>query len=91
MLIKYFTGKEKIDMVRIKNILERNILEYLSSLESSPHEAIAFLIIGDVLYGNTVEDVCCTLKALENLFYCCYFSVRYAFECESSTGTFANG
>lgn len=53
----YVTGKEAIDMTRMKNILERNILEYLSSLESNPHDAVAFLIIGDVLYGNTPEDV----------------------------------
>lgn len=33
------------------------MLEYLSNLESSPHDAIAFLVIGDVLYGNTPDDV----------------------------------
>lgn len=44
-------------MIRLKNILERNVLEYLSNLESSPHDAISFLVIGDVLYGNTPEDV----------------------------------
>lgn len=44
-------------MVRMKNILERNILEYLSNLESNPHDAVAFLAIGDILYGGTAEDV----------------------------------
>lgn len=48
---------EKIDTDRIKNILDRNILEYLSNLENSPHDAISFLVIGDVLYGDTAEDV----------------------------------
>lgn len=55
--IPIFIGVEKIDMNRLRNILERNILEYLSNLESSPHDAISFLVIGDVLYGNTPEDV----------------------------------
>lgn len=50
-------GNEKIDMSRMKNILERNILEYLSNLESNPHDAVAFLAIGDILYGSTPEDV----------------------------------
>lgn len=50
-------GVEKIDTNRLKNILERSVLEYLSNLESSPHDAISFLVIGDVLYGNTPEDV----------------------------------
>lgn len=50
-------GTEKIDTNRLKNILERSILEYLSNLESSPHDTIAFMVIGDVLYGNTPEDV----------------------------------
>lgn len=51
-------GNEKIDTNRLRNILERSILEYLSNLESNPHEAISFMVIGDVLYGNTPEDVC---------------------------------
>lgn len=44
-------------MVRMKNILDRNILEFLNNLEGSPHEAIAFLTIADSLYGNTEADV----------------------------------
>lgn len=50
-------GIEKIDTTRLKNILERSILEYLSNLESSPHEAISFMVIGDALYGDTPDDV----------------------------------
>lgn len=41
----------------MKNILERNILEFINTLEGSPHEAIAFLTIADSLYGNTEADV----------------------------------
>lgn len=50
-------GTEKIDMQRMNNILERNILEYLSSLENSPHDTVAFVVIGDILYGEQPEDV----------------------------------
>lgn len=49
-------------MARMKNILERNILEYLSNLESNPHDAVAFLAIGDVLYGRTPQDVSYTFN-----------------------------
>lgn len=44
-------------MTRMKNILERNVLEFINNMESSPHEAIAFLTIADSLYGNTDADV----------------------------------
>lgn len=57
-------GVERIDMNRLKNMLERNILEYFSNLESAPHDAISFLVIGDVLYGNTPEDVSFLLPSL---------------------------
>lgn len=59
--ILLITGMEQIDMVRMSNILERNILEYMSNLESNPHDAVAFLAIGDVLYGRTPKDVCARL------------------------------
>lgn len=50
-------GKENIDMERMRSLLERCILEYYSSMETSPHEAIAFPAVADALYGNTCEDV----------------------------------
>uniref|UniRef100_A0A1S4GM16 Uncharacterized protein n=1 Tax=Anopheles gambiae TaxID=7165 RepID=A0A1S4GM16_ANOGA len=45
-------GKEKLDMHRMRNVIERYRLEALSSLESNPHDDIAFHVIGDVLYGS---------------------------------------
>lgn len=59
VLTEIADGKEKIDMERMQNILERCILEYFSSMETSPHEAIAFPVIADALYGNTSDDVSC--------------------------------
>uniref|UniRef100_A0A1B0CSX6 Putative zn2+-dependent endopeptidase insulinase superfamily protein n=1 Tax=Lutzomyia longipalpis TaxID=7200 RepID=A0A1B0CSX6_LUTLO len=56
VLEKIASGEEKIDMTRMRNIIEKNILESWSCLEDNPHEAIAFLVIGDVLYGSTAED-----------------------------------
>lgn len=44
-------------MKRLQNILERSILEYFSNLESNPHEALAFSVIADALYGINDEDV----------------------------------
>lgn len=49
--------EESIDMDRMKNIINRHRLESLSNIENSPHNAVAFMIIGHMLYGNTREDV----------------------------------
>lgn len=50
-------GNEKIDMKRMQNILERCLLECHSNLESAPHEAVAFPVIADILYGQHDKDV----------------------------------
>lgn len=54
-------GKEKIDMKRMQNILERCLLEIYSSFESTPHEAVAYPVIADILYGQQDKDVSGTL------------------------------
>ncbi|KAL2723884.1 uncharacterized protein V1478_008397 [Vespula squamosa] len=46
-----------IDMKRMKSVIHRSMLEILSNLENDPHNTVAFMIIGDVLYGNTKEDL----------------------------------
>ncbi|CAD7087874.1 unnamed protein product [Hermetia illucens] len=56
ILSRFAKGDEKIDMHRMHYIIEKEILEALSSLESNPHDAVAFLIIGDVLYGRNEKD-----------------------------------
>lgn len=57
ILNNFANGSEKIDMKRMNNIIDRNILEYLSNLENNPHDTVAFIVIGDALYGEKPEDV----------------------------------
>lgn len=57
VVLKAIVEKENIDMKRLKSIINRQKLEYLSNLESSPHSAVAHLLIGHMLYGNSKEDV----------------------------------
>jgi len=45
------------DFQRLKTVINRRILEQMSQLENSPHDAVAFMAIGDMLYGNTQEDL----------------------------------
>ncbi|XP_058054864.1 uncharacterized protein C05D11.1-like [Anopheles bellator] len=48
-------GTEKLDMTRMRNVIERYRLEALSSVESNPHDHIAFHVIGETLYGSSDE------------------------------------
>lgn len=56
LLVDIANGKEPLDEHRLKIIFEKYILERLSSLENSPHDDIAFHILGDFLYGEKDED-----------------------------------
>ena len=49
--------ESKIDMQRMSTVIHRHMLETLSNLESSPHDSVAYMIIGDFLFGNSKEDV----------------------------------
>ena len=55
-------GREEFDMTRMRTICDKYILERLSSLENTPHDDIAFHLIGDILYGDTDKDVNQLLK-----------------------------
>uniref|UniRef100_A0A182JL08 Uncharacterized protein n=1 Tax=Anopheles atroparvus TaxID=41427 RepID=A0A182JL08_ANOAO len=55
-------GSEKLDMQRMRNVIERYRLEALSSLESNPHDDIAFHVIGDVLYGFDESELKVTMN-----------------------------
>uniref|UniRef100_A0A2M3Z1Z9 Putative zn2+-dependent endopeptidase insulinase superfamily protein n=1 Tax=Anopheles braziliensis TaxID=58242 RepID=A0A2M3Z1Z9_9DIPT len=56
LLISFGNGTEKFDMTRMTNVIERYRLEALSSLESNPHDDIAFHLIGEMLYGTNSDD-----------------------------------
>ncbi|XP_022918722.1 uncharacterized protein C05D11.1-like [Onthophagus taurus] len=58
---------DDIDMERMKNIINRQKLESLSNMENNPHHAIAFMVIGQMLYGNTKKDLEQRLNPLEDL------------------------
>lgn len=56
-LLKKILDTGDINMERMESIINRFKLESLSNLENSPHQTVAFMIIGHMLYGNTKEDV----------------------------------
>lgn len=52
-----YDEKEPFNMKRMKTVIQRQKLETLTNLENQPHDSIAFLIIGDMLYGHSSDDV----------------------------------
>nr|XP_018913326.1 PREDICTED: uncharacterized protein C05D11.1-like [Bemisia tabaci] len=60
-------GVEKIDMKRFHSVIHRHKLECLSFLETNPHPAVAFIVINDMLYGNTKEDLDLRLNQISQL------------------------
>lgn len=49
--------EQDIDMKILDSIINKYKLENISNIENSPHQSIAFMIIGHMLYGNTKADV----------------------------------
>ncbi|XP_046735682.1 uncharacterized protein C05D11.1-like [Diprion similis] len=60
-------GENGIDMKRLNTVIQRHILETLSNLENSPHDSVAFMVIGDILYGQSKEDLDHRLNQIEDL------------------------
>lgn len=56
--LKKILTDEAIEMKRLESIIIKYKLENISNIENSPHQSIAFMIIGHMLYGNTKSDVC---------------------------------
>lgn len=44
-------------MEQLHSIINKYKSENLSSLENSPHDTIAFMVVGHMLYGNSRADV----------------------------------
>lgn len=57
MTLQKILDSEDIDMPKLQSIINKFKLEHLSNLENSPHNVIAMMVIGHMLYGNTKEDV----------------------------------
>ncbi len=47
----------KVDMARMRVIIDRRISELLLSVESNPHEAIGHIVIGDFIYSRDRDSV----------------------------------
>ncbi|XP_043275299.1 uncharacterized protein C05D11.1-like [Venturia canescens] len=65
-IIKDVHGSKGIDMKRMKTVIKRHLLETLGNLETMPQHAVAFMLIGDILYGNTKEDLNQRLNQIED-------------------------
>lgn len=56
-VIKKIVDNNDIDMDMMRTTINKHKLECLSSLENNPHQQVAFMIIGHMLYGNTKQDL----------------------------------
>lgn len=56
-VLRKIVDNEDIDMGRLQSVIHRYKLESLSNLENNPHQTVAFMIIGHMLYGQTKGDV----------------------------------
>jgi len=65
VLTDLVSGKISWDTARMTTVIKRRILEQMSSLENQPHDAIAFMAIGDILYGHSVDDLNKRLNSVE--------------------------
>ncbi|XP_041369326.1 uncharacterized protein C05D11.1-like [Gigantopelta aegis] len=60
------TGNEPFDMKRMSNLIHRSMLETLNSVEDSPHDAMAFILLSDFLYGDNQEDLEMRVNSIAN-------------------------
>lgn len=56
-ILKGIHDTNGIDMKRMKTVINRHMLETMGNLENMPQDAVAYMLVGDMLYGNTKEDV----------------------------------
>lgn len=60
-------GKEDIDMKRMASVIHRQILTAKEAYENKPHETLAFMAIGDVLYSQKPGDFQQGARKIERL------------------------
>lgn len=63
----YGNGSEPLDMKRMQLVIRRRMLEQLSHLENNPHDTVAFMAVGDILYGRSHEDFRRRVNPMEDL------------------------
>ncbi|XP_029633499.1 uncharacterized protein C05D11.1 [Octopus sinensis] len=56
-LEKISSGEEKIDMNRMHTVIKRKMLDLLNCVETEPHDTMAFILMGDFLFGNNKDDL----------------------------------
>lgn len=56
-LEKIASKEEIIDISRMRTVIKRKILDLLNSVETEPHDTLAFILIGDFLFGDNKEDL----------------------------------
>ncbi|EEB10863.1 conserved hypothetical protein [Pediculus humanus corporis] len=66
-LLNFYESDDSLSLPRLKSLIEKQKAETLTSLENQPHDSIAFMIIGDMLHGNTTEDLKRRLNAKDLL------------------------
>ena len=65
LLTELVEGKIPWDRLRMETVINRCISEQMSRIENSPHDTVAFMVIGDLLYGNTTEDLRVRLNSVQ--------------------------
>ncbi|XP_023020385.2 uncharacterized protein C05D11.1 isoform X1 [Leptinotarsa decemlineata] len=66
-ILKKILEDKSIDLEQLRSIINKFKLESLSNLENSPHQTIAFMIIGHMLYGSTEQDLQQRINPLTDL------------------------
>ena len=59
------SGVTAWDRSRMSTVIKRRISQQMSQVENTPHDAVAFIAIGDMLYGNSTEDLRVRLNSVE--------------------------
>lgn len=67
VLNNIYNNDNGIDMTRMSTVINRHQLETLSNLENMPHDSIAFMLIGDALYGRNNNDLEQRLNTINDL------------------------
>ncbi|PVD22506.1 hypothetical protein C0Q70_18320 [Pomacea canaliculata] len=66
LLKKICDGEEAIDMERISNLIHRRVLEALNDIEGGAHNTVAYMLIGQFLFGQSREDCHVRLNTIDS-------------------------